>query len=101
MKFIVVALLLGVCLTVTWPTAWATKTISSPITVKAGQIFDCKIEIGGKMVRYERGKSGLGDCTNVEGGKADAVFLLEKGATLKNVILVKIPWACPLYRWRM
>ena len=76
MKFIVVSLLLGVCLTVTWPTESATKTISSPITVKAGQIFDCKIENGGKMVRYERGKSGLGDCTNVEGGKADAVFLL-------------------------
>ena len=87
MKFIIVALLIGTCLTVTWPSASSTKTISSPITIKAGQIFDGKIENGGKMVRYDRGKSGLGDCTNVEGGKADAVFLLERGATLKNVIL--------------
>ena len=87
MKFVVVALLIGACLTVTWPTASATKTLSSPMTIKAGQTYDGKASNGGKWVRFERGRSGLGDCKSVEGGKADAVFLLEKGATLKNVIL--------------
>ena len=88
MKFIIVALLVGACLTgVSWPSASATKTLSSPMTIKAGQTYDGKASNGGKWVRFERGRSGLGDCTSVEGGKADAVFLLEKGATLKNVIL--------------
>jgi len=27
------------------------------------------------------------DCTNVEGGKVDAAFFLEKGATLNNLVL--------------
>ena len=87
MKFVVVALLIGACLTVTWPTASSTKTLSSPMTIKSGQTYDGKASNGGKWVRFERGRSGLGDCTKVEGGKADAVFLLDKGATLKNVIL--------------
>ena len=88
MKFIIVALLVGACLTgVSWPSASATKTLGSPMTIKAGQTYDGKASNGGKWVRFERGRSGLGDCTKVEGGKADAVFLLEKGATLKNVIL--------------
>jgi len=87
MKFVVVALLIGACLTVTWPVASATKTLKSPMTIKAGQTYDGKASNGGKWVRFERGRSGLGDCKSVEGGKADAVFLLEKGATLKNVIL--------------
>ena len=87
MKFVLVALLVGACLTVTWPTASATKTLSSAMTIKAGQTYDGYASNGNKWVRFERGKSGLGDCSNVEGGKADAVFLLEKGATLKNVIL--------------
>ena len=87
MKFVLVALLFGACLTVTWPTASSTKTLSSPMTIKAGQTYDGKASNSGKWIRFERGKSGLGDCTSVEGGKADAVFLLEKGATLKNVIL--------------
>jgi hypothetical protein len=39
------------------------------------------------LVRFERGKSNLGACRNVEGVKAVDDFLLEKGATLKNVIL--------------
>ena len=74
-------------LTVTWPNPSSTKVIGSPITVKAGQAFDGFKQNGGKWVRYERGRTGLGDCSKVEGGKADAVFLLEKGATLKNVVL--------------
>ena len=87
MKFIVIALLVGACLTVTWPSVSGTKTLGSPMTIKAGQTYDGKASNSGKWVRFERGKSGLGDCTSVEGGKADAVFLLEKGATLKNVVL--------------
>jgi len=87
MKFIVVALLVGSCLTVTWPSVSSTKTLSSPMTIKAGQTYDGVSSNGGKWARFERGKSGLGDCTSVEGGKADAVFLLEKGATLKNFFL--------------
>jgi len=87
MKFILVALLVGACLTVNWPNPSATKVIGSPITVKAGQTFDGLKQNGNKWVRYERGRNGLGDCTKVEGGKADAVFLLETGATLKNVVL--------------
>ena len=87
MKFVLVALLVGACLTVTWPSVSKTVTLSSPITVKAGQTYDGFKEYSNKWVRFERGKSGLGDCTSVEGGKADACFLLYKGATLKNVVL--------------
>ena len=87
MKFILIALLAGACLTVTWPTVSKTVTLSAPITVKAGQTYDGFKEYSNKWVRFERGKSGLGDCTSVEGGKADACFLLYKGATLKNVVL--------------
>lgn len=76
MKFIIVALLVGACLTgVSWPSASSTKTLGSPMTIKAGQTYDGKASNGGKWVRFERGRSGLGDCTSVEGGKADAVFL--------------------------
>ena len=87
MKFILIALLAGACLSVTWPTVSKTVTLSAPITVKAGQTYDGFKEYSNKWVRFERGKSGLGDCTSVEGGKADACFLLYKGATLKNVVL--------------
>ncbi|CAF5142379.1 unnamed protein product, partial [Rotaria socialis] len=39
----------------------------------------------GAMRRFDRGR---GACKQqVEGGKADAVFILENGATLKNVII--------------
>ncbi|KAI5274747.1 pectate lyase-like protein [Aureobasidium subglaciale] len=63
------------------PKAVGTKTNSKVITVKAGQTFD------GKWNRYDR---GAGACSGqTEGGKADAVFLLEAGATLKNVIIGK------------
>ena len=87
MKFVLVALLVGACLTVSWPSATKTISKSAPIEVKAGQTFDGFKENSNKWVRYDRGKTGLGDCTSVEGGKKDAVFLLYKGATLKNVIL--------------
>ena len=87
MKFLLITLLVGTCLTVTWPKVSSIKTVGAPITVKAGSTFDGFAKNNGKWVRYERGRNGLGDCTKVEGGKADAVFLLEKGATLKNVVL--------------
>jgi len=37
------------------------------------------------LVRYERRRNGLGVCTKVEAYKT--VFLLDKGVTLKNVVL--------------
>ena len=64
----------------TWPSPSKSTTISSPITVKKGQTFD------GKNVRYET----KGGCNGQsEGGDKDAVFLLEEGATIKNVIIGK------------
>ena len=36
MKFVLVALLVGACLTVTWPAVSSTKTLSAPMTIKAG-----------------------------------------------------------------
>jgi len=87
MKFILLAFFIGLALTITWPSATKTITKNAPITVKAGQIFDGFKENGNKWVRYDRGRKNLGDCSKVEGGQKDAVFLLEKGATLKNVIL--------------
>jgi len=61
MKFIVIALLVGACLTVTWPSVSGTKTLGSPMTIKAGQTYDGKASNGGKWIRFERGRSGLGD----------------------------------------
>jgi len=88
MKLVLITLLVGACLTqVEWPTATSTKVISNPIRIKPRQIFDGFKENGGKWVRYERGSSRMGDCTKVEGGTDDAVFILEAKATLKNVIL--------------
>jgi hypothetical protein len=49
------------------------------MTIKAGKSFD------GGNVRYDRGS---GACTGQkEGGDKDAVFLLEEGATLSNVVI--------------
>lgn len=82
------------------PTPVGTKTNSKVIEVAAGAVFD------GAWYRYDRGS---GACNgNSEGGKqsflllsatqcntnecsgaADAVFLLNAGATLRNVIIGK------------
>ncbi|ESZ97418.1 pectate lyase [Sclerotinia borealis F-4128] len=63
------------------PTATSTKTNSKVIEVAAGAVFD------GGWAKYDRGS---GACNNqVEGGDADAVFLLHSGATLWNVIIGK------------
>ena len=48
MKFIEIDLFFGACLTVSWPTASSTKTLSSPMTIKAGQTYDGKASNGGK-----------------------------------------------------
>ncbi|KDN42687.1 hypothetical protein RSAG8_06644, partial [Rhizoctonia solani AG-8 WAC10335] len=61
----------------TFPSPPKTSSLSSPMTVKG--TFD------GGNVRYDRGK---GACSGQkEGGDKDAVFLLENGATLKNVVI--------------
>ncbi len=63
------------------PAATDTVSSGSVIEVKAGQVFD------GGWRRYDRGS---GACSGqAEGGDADAVFLLRKGATLRNVIIGK------------
>ena len=90
MKFILISLLIGICLTkttVTWPSADRTVTVSEPIIVKAGEVFDGFLQNENKWTRYERGIDGLGDCKSIDSGRNDAVFILNKDATLKNVIL--------------
>ncbi|CAH0020853.1 unnamed protein product [Clonostachys rhizophaga] len=62
------------------PTPTSSKSISAPIRIAAGQTFDAG------WVKYDRGS---GACNSGEGGDADAVFLLESGATLQNVIIGK------------
>ncbi|KAI1358550.1 pectate lyase [Xylaria arbuscula] len=60
------------------PTPTGTKTLSSPYRISAGQTFDAG------WVKYDRGS---GACNDGEGGDDDAVFILEAGATLLNVII--------------
>ena len=74
-------------MTPSWPKATSTKSLSAPITVKAGQTYDGKALNGNKWVRFDRGLSNLGDCGSLSGNRNDAVFILERDATLKNVIL--------------
>ncbi|KAH6885188.1 putative pectate lyase F [Thelonectria olida] len=62
------------------PTPTTTKTNSKVITVPAGTVYD------GGWAKFDRGS---GACADGEGGDADAVFLLESGATLQNVIIGK------------
>ncbi|KAF1318839.1 Pectate lyase, partial [Globisporangium splendens] len=65
----------------TWPASTGTVKYSAPHVVKAGTTFD------GAMKTYERSNV---QCTDqAEGGSAGAVFLVEPGATLKNVIIGK------------
>jgi len=60
MKLILIALLVGACLTkVEWPTATSTKVISEPIYVEARTTFDGFKKNGGKWVRYQRGRLEL------------------------------------------
>ncbi|KAH9120397.1 hypothetical protein AeMF1_007425 [Aphanomyces euteiches] len=64
-----------------WPTSLGNVKYSAPYVVKAGTVFD------GQMKTYER--SNVACTGQFEGGKDTAVFLVEPGATLKNVIIGK------------
>ncbi|TDZ74763.1 putative pectate lyase F [Colletotrichum trifolii] len=63
------------------PKATSTKQISAPIYVKSGQVFD------GGWAKYDRNPTSCNE--QVEGGEKDTAFVLEKGATLRNVIIGK------------
>ncbi|KAJ0304714.1 hypothetical protein Brms1b_011121 [Colletotrichum noveboracense] len=56
------------------PTPTSTKKISAPIYVRAGQVFD------GGWAKYDRSPTSC---------EKDTAFVLEKGATLRNVIIGK------------
>ncbi|KAG8911256.1 hypothetical protein FRC02_006700, partial [Tulasnella sp. 418] len=62
----------------TFPSPPKTSTLSAPKRIAKGTTFD------GGNVRFDRGK---GTCGGGEGGDADAVFLLEDGATIQNVVI--------------
>ncbi|KAL4790410.1 pectate lyase [Aspergillus venezuelensis] len=51
---------------------------SAPIEIGAGETFDAG------WAKYDRGS---GACSSGEGGNDDAVFILQAGATLRNVII--------------
>ncbi|KAM0715098.1 hypothetical protein Q7P37_009563 [Cladosporium fusiforme] len=55
-----------------------TKSLSEPQYIKEGEVFDAE------WVKYDRGVKCGGQS---EGGEADTVFVLEDGATLRNVII--------------
>lgn len=63
------------------PAASGTKSLDAPQYIKAGEVFDAE------WVKYDRGSGACGG--QGEGGEADTVFVLEEGATLKNVIIGK------------
>ncbi|KAK1598939.1 pectate lyase [Colletotrichum navitas] len=60
------------------PASSGTSVLKAAQTIAAGKSFD------GGMVAFDRGVSCTGQA---EGGDADAVFILEKGAKLSNVII--------------
>ncbi|KAH7462601.1 putative pectate lyase G [Phytophthora ramorum] len=64
----------------TWPASTGTVLYKEPYTIKAGEVFD------GKMQTFERSDI---TCTGGEGQKDTAVFLVEAGGTLKNAIIGK------------
>ncbi|KAF2749534.1 polysaccharide lyase family 3 protein [Sporormia fimetaria CBS 119925] len=63
----------------TFPKATKTSSLPAVKTIGAGQTFD------GGMIQWDRNPSTCND--QAEGGDADAVFLLESGATLSNAII--------------
>ncbi|KAF9011332.1 pectate lyase C [Cyathus striatus] len=66
-----------------FPTPPKTSSLSKPITVAKGKTFTPPTA----YTRYDRGS---GSCEGQkEGGDADAVFLLEDGATLSRVVIGK------------
>jgi len=64
-----------------FPSAPTTSSLSKPMTIKAGTTFTPPQA----YTRFDRGSAGCNGQS--EGGDDDAVFLLEEGATLKNVII--------------
>lgn len=60
------------------PEAVDSRSLSEPQRIKAGETFDAG------WVRYDRGVPCTGQS---EGGEKDAVFILEDGATIRNVII--------------
>jgi hypothetical protein len=65
----------------TWPTSTGTVQYAEAYTVKAGEVFD------GKMQTFER--SDVSCAGQSESGSSTAVFLVEAGGTLKNAIIGK------------
>ncbi|KAF4981724.1 hypothetical protein FZEAL_2526 [Fusarium zealandicum] len=60
------------------PAGGASSVLKAPMTIAAGETFD------GKDAIFDRGV----DCTGqAEGGDSDAVFILEAGASLSNVVI--------------
>ncbi|KAG3233136.1 hypothetical protein PI124_g21785, partial [Phytophthora idaei] len=64
----------------TWPASTGTVLYTEPYTIKAGEVFD------GKMQTFERSDI---TCSGGEGQKDTAVFLVEAGGTLKSAIIGK------------
>lgn len=60
------------------PSSTGSESLTEPMYIGAGESFDAG------WVKYDRGS---GACGSGEGGEADTVFVLEEGATLKNVII--------------
>ncbi|KAI1079576.1 pectate lyase-domain-containing protein [Whalleya microplaca] len=60
------------------PASSGSSTFSAPKTIAAGQSFD------GGLVMFDRGVSCTGQA---EGGDSDAVFILESGASISNLII--------------
>jgi len=63
----------------TFPSATATTHLAAAKTIAAGQSFD------GNNMQWDRNPSTCNDQS--EGGEKDAVFILQDGATLSNVIV--------------
>jgi len=66
-------------LVTTFPSPTATTHLAAARTIAAGQTFD------GGMRQWDRNPSTCND--QAEGGEADAVFILQAGATLNNVVI--------------
>ncbi|KAH6844723.1 pectate lyase [Chaetomium sp. MPI-CAGE-AT-0009] len=62
-----------------FPTAASSTGLPAARTIAAGETFD------GEMIQWDRSPSTCSDQS--EGGDKDAVFILEDGATLSNVII--------------
>lgn len=54
-------------------------SLTEPTYIAPGEVFDAQ------FVRYDRGPGACNE--QVEGGEADTVFVLEEGATIRNVIM--------------